>query len=303
MLIQASSVPLRFDGTPETNLVSPLMIFAPVGQMVALRVNNQIELWEISTGRLLRTLQGHTDLITSLAFSPDGQTLASGSGTEEKIIRLWNVADGRQIQTLDGFTVSGLSFTSDGQFIIAEGGNAVRVWRLSDGTLLHTLQGVIGNVSISPDDSMLAFTSCTRFVSDTCASELASLYQISAGNVSASLMGIDEQIESIKFSPDGQILGAASGNGIILWRVSDRVVLHRLIISGRADRMLDLFFSPDSSLLISSDENGMMRFWDVTNGTPLRSEAGINLSSLAFSSDGKMMAILANGTIQLWGRP
>jgi len=303
MLIQASSVPLRFDGTPETNLVSPLMIFAPVGQMVALRVNNQIELWEISTGRLLRTLQGHTDLITSLAFSPDGQTLASGSGTEEKIIRLWNVADGRQIQTLDGFTVSGLSFTSDGQFIIAEGGNAVRVWRLSDGTLLHTLQGVIGNVSISPDDSMLAFTSCTRFVSDTCASELVSLYQISAGNVSASLMGIDEQIESIKFSPDGQILGAASGNGIILWRVSDRVVLHRLIISGRADRMLDLFFSPDSSLLISSDENGMMRFWDVTNGTPLRSEAGINLSSLAFSSDGKMMAILANGTIQLWGRP
>jgi WD40 repeat protein len=61
-----------------------------------------VRLWRVADGRLLRTLEGHTGSVQSVAFSPDGQTLASGSW--DNTVRLWRVADGRLLRTLEGHT-------------------------------------------------------------------------------------------------------------------------------------------------------------------------------------------------------
>jgi len=73
--------------------------------------DNTIRLWNAATGAHLRTIEGHTSLVTSVTFSPDGQTIASGSNDET--IRLWNAATGAHIRTLEGHTdgVSSVTFS------------------------------------------------------------------------------------------------------------------------------------------------------------------------------------------------
>ena len=86
-----------------------------------------MRLWDVNTGQQLRTLTGHTDYVFSVFFSPDGQTLASGS--EDNTVRLWDVNTGQQLRTLTGHThrVYSVSFSPDGQ-TLASGSN--------DGTVL-----------------------------------------------------------------------------------------------------------------------------------------------------------------------
>ena len=64
--------------------------------------DNTIRLWNVETGTQIQVLTGHTDWVSSVAFSPDGKLLASGSG--DQTIRLWNVETGTQIQELKGHT-------------------------------------------------------------------------------------------------------------------------------------------------------------------------------------------------------
>jgi WD40 repeat protein len=86
-------------------------------------------------------LQGHSSEVWSVAFSPDGQTLASGSG--DQTIRLWDVQTGEALATLTGHTgwVSAVAFSPDGQTLVSNSvDETVRLWEVSSGQCLHTLR-------------------------------------------------------------------------------------------------------------------------------------------------------------------
>ena len=102
-------------------------------------LDKTIKIWNLGSGRLLRTLTGHSDWVRSVAISPDGQLLASGSS--DKTIKIWNLGSGRLLRTLTGHSdpVGSVAFSPDGQLLASGGGcwslicdksdNDIRIWR------------------------------------------------------------------------------------------------------------------------------------------------------------------------------
>ncbi|MFM6270296.1 MAG: WD40 repeat domain-containing protein, partial [Dolichospermum sp.] len=109
---------------------------------------------------LLQTLKGHSNWVWSVAYSPDGQTVASGS--DDNTIKLWNVNTGNLLQTLKGHSelVSSVAYSPDGQ-TVASGSldKTIKLWNVNTGNLLQTLEGHsnwVISVAYSPDGQTLA---------------------------------------------------------------------------------------------------------------------------------------------------
>jgi WD40 repeat protein len=144
-----------------TGNTEPIAI-SPNGQILASDGGyGKINLWNLRTGQLLRTLSRHSNSVMSLTFSPDGQTLVS-SGIDKKI-KIWHWDTGELIRTLsvEPYAVFSVDITPDGQTLVSGSGgekNTVKIWNLKTGELLRTSKhsGAVESVDITPDGQTLA---------------------------------------------------------------------------------------------------------------------------------------------------
>jgi parallel beta-helix repeat protein len=243
----------------------------------------------------IRTLSGHTGSVHSVAFSPDGKILASGSW--DWTIKLWDVATGKEIRTLSGHTgsVHSVAFSPDGK-ILASGSDEIKLWDVTTGTLLRTLQGhtaFVESVAFSPDGKILASGSWDNTIK---------LWDVATGTLLRTLQGHTYYVYSVAFSPDGKILASGSDDHTIkLWDVATGRELRTL--RGHTGGVDSVAFSPDGKILASGSRDRTIKLWDVATGTEIRTLTGHTsyVYSVAFSPDGKVLASGAGGgEILLW---
>jgi WD40 repeat protein len=309
MRIQAPSVPLDLGGNPEENLSSPLLVLSPDQQTVAMRVGNHIELWDLESGRLTQTLVGNKGFISSLAYAPDGLTLASSTiitkkyDEEKNEIRVWDLQKGERKWVVDRFALH-MQYTPDGQKLISLGEKAIQIWNAEDGELLYSLIGLDSQPIISPDGSLLAFIACKNGekINGQCVTDVARVVRTETGQIShTGLAGLSTDIQSLQFSPDSKSLAGASGNGIVIWNLDDGTVSHSLKVTDSRAYSQKVVFAPDSSLLVSTDEDDRLLFWSLQDDNLLLTIPGMPVDHLIFSSDGTQLGIRSEDEISLWG--
>ncbi len=202
-------------------------------------------------------LEGHRDAVSSVSFSPDGKTIASGSW--DYTIRLWNASTGETIRTLTGHrgSVRSVSFSPDGQ-ILASGSydDTIRLWNASTGNTIRTLSGhrsTVLSVSFSPDGQILASGS---------SDDTIRLWNALTGDTIRTLSGHRDSVYSVSFSPDGQILTSGSWDDTIrLWDVATGDPINTL--RGHRDAVRSVSFSPDGQTLASGSHEDTIRLWKL----------------------------------------
>ncbi|HBL12148.1 MAG TPA: hypothetical protein DD379_12205 [Cyanobacteria bacterium UBA11162] len=213
--------PVPFHGDPKS------VSFSPDEKTIALANDFDIELWD-SDGHLLQLFSkngrtwfkpdgnvrtsrygdGHTSLVSSVVFSPDGTTLASASF--DKTVKLWNL-DGELLKTLNHPNfVSDVRFSPDGKLLASAGyDQIVRLWNL-DGSQLKEFRGhqsLVNSVNFSPDGYLLASGSLDKTVK---------LWNLD-GTLLKTFKLNDSSVNKVSFSPDGKVLAAVSTERVTLW--------------------------------------------------------------------------------------
>ncbi|GCB21817.1 vegetative incompatibility protein HET-E-1 [Aspergillus awamori] len=237
----------------------------------------------------LQTLEGHSHWVWSVAFSPDGRTLASGS--DDGAIKLWDTATGTEQQTLTGHSDSvwSVAFSPDGR-TLASGSDdkTIKLWDTATGTEQQTLTGhsdSVWSVAFSPDGRTLASGSHDKTIK---------LWDTATGTEQQTLTGHSSSVFSVTFSPNGRTLASGSADKTIkIWDTATGT--EQQTLTGHSDFVWSVAFSPDGRTLASGSHDGAIKVWDTTTGTEQQqfvqnediSNFSISLSACWVSLEGK----------------
>ena len=261
-------------------------------------------------GTVVSTIYTGLNGITSLAFSPDGNTLASASS--QNSIMLWDVNPGNAdygacLQTLiGGHEVVTVAFSPDGN-TLASGSldNTLMLWDVNSkdanyGQPLYTFSGLtcgVNSLAFSPDGKTLA----TGLQNTNCM-----LWDVHQGDVNYgqplhTLSGDNLAVSCVAFSPDGLTLASASNDmNIKLWSVSSGTCLKTLVNNCG---LQSLTFSPDGSTLASGDIESHVKLWNVSSGNCTNVLFGhtVGVNSVAYTPDGNtLLSGSVDSTIRVW---
>ncbi|MBD2205328.1 serine/threonine protein kinase [Calothrix sp. FACHB-1219] len=246
---------------------------------------------------LEKTLKGHSNPVDSVAISPDGNTLASGSW--DKTIKLWNLATGEQIRTFSGHsdTVNSVAFSPNGN-TLASGSwdKTIKLWNLATGEQIRTLKvhsNTVISVAFSPDGNTLASGSSDKTIK---------LWNLATGEQIRTFSGHSDTVNSVAFSPDGKTLVSGSDDKTIkLWNLATGEEIRTL--TGHSYTIYSVAFSPDGKTLASGSDDNTIKLWNLATGEEIRTLTGHSYTiwSVAFSPDGNILASGSrDNTIKLW---
>jgi WD40 repeat protein len=235
--------------------------FSPDGRWLASGAkDNTIKIWDVASGRLLRTLYGHGSPVNALSASPDGKLLASGSGkaydiryaklffeggqvggvSEDTTVRIWDVATGRQLHMLKGHTLSvmAVAFASDGHTLTSASSDFIKVWDVRSGNQLRSM----------------------------------SVFPLPKGGSHASGLGL---------------IGASKNNRLEKWQKTFKDLASQMSISGGGE------------VVAAAQPGKKFRLFDAIHMKKLQ-EIGLTVApespgSLAFSHDGQLLAYIKDG--------
>jgi WD40 repeat protein/serine/threonine protein kinase len=293
--------------------------FSPDDRLLAsASADKTVKLWDVVSGKELRTLEGHTDRVSGVAFSPDGRCLASAAA--DRTVRLWDTATGTQLCCFEGHTahVTSVAFSPRGRHLASGSEDkTVRIWNLDTGRTAFEFkkhQFPVQGVAFSPDGKSVGSVSLGNVRPRDTISEAHGetiLWDIFTGK---SLFEHDDKsgdwgnsvgFSSVTFSPDGRRFAIGCVGNRFIRILSLPGGEYDKVLDGHRDIIRNLAFSPDGKQVISSSSDQTVKIWDVATAKvnfTLHEEAAVFCA--AFSPDGSRIASgSADHTVKLWALP
>ena len=268
--------------------------------------DNTIKVWHLTSGNLIHTLTWQSGVFqlhreatwfTSVAISPDGQTLASGC--LDKSLKLWNWNSGKLIRNLKGHSdsVNAIAISGNGQTLVSGSrDNTIKVWNLTTGQQISTLRGHANSVlavAIAPDGKTLASGSRDNTIK---------LWNLLDGKLLRTFTGHLDQVRAVAFSPDGSTLASASNDRTIqLLHLGSGTIIRTF--NGHSDFVTSVAISPNASTLISASSDKTIKLWHLESGQLIDTltEHSEAIHCVTISSDGKTLASSSDdGMIKIW---
>jgi WD40 repeat protein len=293
--------------------------FSPDGKrIISGGQDKTARIWETTTGRELRKLEGSGE-IEVVAFSPDGGRVLTG-GNDQKV-RIWEVASGEELFTVPG---NACAFSPDGQQIVTGVNNATNnaavLWDATDGHEITRFKGhteSIMSVAYSPDGTRfvtgsrdltakvwdvstrralftlpphrhginaVAFSRDGQHVATGSVDQTIRVWNANDGHLLFTLKGHTAEIEGLAFFPDGQIVSSAQDATIRFWDADGP--RETLKLGGEDPQIWGIAFSPDGRRVVTGSYYGRGRMWDVPAGRELFNFRG---TVIALSADGRQI--------------
>lgn len=300
--------------------------FSPDGKQIISGDENGIpKLWDVATGQVIRTFKGgysniikgyNSNIIISIAFSPDGNQIISGS--LNNTLKLWDVASGQEIRIFTGHSkpVTSVAFSPDGkQALVGSNDATLKLWDVTSGREIRIFTGhsylapsrvfsyILSSVTFSPDGKQILSGG---------ADKTFKLWNAVTGQEIRTFKGHSEGVNSVAFSPDGkQILSGSDDKTLKLWNVVTGQEI-RTFIDPYADPykkassyegITSVAFSPDGKKALSwSLWGALFKLWDVETGKSILNSQTGTYTYPVFSPDGNQ--ILSGGddntSFKLW---
>ena len=215
---------LKRTGLLKTSMGGMIM-FSKNGYMLASALNNDgatedsrfnVVLWEVPEGKLYFWLKGHTDKIKALAFTPNGNMLASGS--DDGTIRVWNTSTGTEMLSLPSDNTLFLTFSEDGRILASRNRDGtIYLWDITTGKQFNSIEGT------EPGRNVMAISIDNKMLASGDKDGAIYLWDIATGNKLSALQGHTGPIDSLTFSSDGKTLVSGdSYSGIFLWDLNSK---------------------------------------------------------------------------------
>lgn len=254
----------------------------------------------------VHTLKHHTSLVNSIAISPDGQTVISGS--DDRTIVLWDLRTGNALYTwTQPDIVLSVAISPDGQWMAGAGvSQSISRWNLHKKSFLDTFfkigcpgshDGIIYAIAVSADGKTLASGSADKTIR-IWKSGLSPNFD----KLKRTLLGHTDTVLSVALTKDGNVLVSGSIDQTV--RIWDSTIFKApLILTGHSAPTNSVAIHPNQAIVASGSTDSTIRFWDIQTGKHLYTLKGHEgaVTSIAFSSDGKILVSGSkDGTIRFW---
>ena len=258
--------------------------------------HKKLILWELATGKILVSLDGHQDRIDAVTLSPDESYAASGG--RDKTVRVWDLKTGKAVAVLTGHQkeVEVLAFSPDRKYVLSGGrDNTMRLWDIDAGREVRAFahRARVTLVRFSPDG---------RFAVSGDAESAIRVWDARTGEEVMALQSHADSGYVLVMSPDGRhVLSGTPDGKIRLWDKTSGKLLESL--QAHTERVTAVHFTPDGKYVLSAGEDKTLKLWDPASGLLQRTFAGHQetISRVAISPDGRRILSLAgNSEIRLW---
>ncbi|HEV3446027.1 MAG TPA: protein kinase, partial [Gemmataceae bacterium] len=297
-LWNARTGPITFPRHGESLTAFSMALSLDGGRLAWADDNETARIFDTRTRSLIVTAEGRHKSITSLAFSPDGRTLAGSTEAGREII-LWDALTGKTLHTLRGHTdhVTSVIFSPDGRRLAsASKDNMVKLWSVATGQEELTLRGHradVTRVAFSPDGRRLASASKDHTVK---------IWDATAPQEVTTLGSHSDSAYSVAFSPDGNCLASVGVDGNIkTWDAPGRKILSTL--PGNGKPLNCVAYHPNGQFLAAAGADNIITMWDMASGKRLQTYPGHTgeVIKLAFDSKGSRLASASSdGTARIW---
>ncbi len=286
----AVAVPDIKPRVPVTSQIASLA-FRRDGSLLAAGRYKQVELVDPVSRKVVAALDGHVDVVRSLAFSPDGRLLAAAGGLPARKgeLKVWDVEKREAIRTVEAHTdnIYSVAFSPDGKTIATAGYDKIaKLWDAATGQETATLKDHTDGIFVlafSPDGKRLATGSADRTIK---------VWDTATGKRLFTLGDSQDNVYSLAWHPAGrQIAAAGADKTLRTWDVGDRDGKQARAITGHEDAVLQVAYSPDGNELVTASADGHIKIWDpelLVEKEVLETQPDW-VMAITFSPDGKWL--------------